>query len=93
VSLAKWFNAVVSKAGTVIGGSCFLGPDGRGTISISTNNQDLGTNGVESFSFVFLPSSQALITALPTSTLPVSATGTVDLQTSTAAPAVGMPSW
>jgi hypothetical protein len=62
---------------------------GRGTISISTNNQDLGTNGVESFSFVILSSSQALITALPTSTLLVSATGTMDLQTSTAAPAAG----
>jgi len=82
-------NALVSKADVVMGGTYFLGPDGRGTISISTNNQDLGNNGVESFSFVFLSSSQALITALPTSTLLFSATGTMDLQTSTAAPAAG----
>jgi hypothetical protein len=34
-------------------------------------------------------SSEALITALPASTLLVSATGTMDLQTSTAAPAAG----
>ena len=78
-----------SRGGRVVGASYCPGPDGRGTISISTNDQDLGANGVESFSFVFLSSSQALITALPTSTLLVSATGTMDLQTSTAAPAAG----
>ncbi len=77
--------AFISKPDVVTGGSYFLGPDGRGTININTNDADLGTNGTEMFSFVFLSSSQTLITALPTSTLSVSATGTMDLQSSTVA--------
>ena len=75
-------SALISKPDVVTGGSYFLGPDGRGTININTNDQDLGTSGTEMFSFVFLSSSQTLITALPTSALSISATGTMDLQSS-----------
>ena len=67
----------VSDTNTITGGSYFLGPDGRGTITINTANSDIGP---ESFSFVFLSGSQALISALPTSILTISGTGTMDLQ-------------
>jgi hypothetical protein len=79
----------LSKPDAITGGSYSLGSDGRGTININTGDEDLGTGGVELFSFVFLSNSQALITALPTSSLLLSATGTMDLQTAVAAPAAG----
>jgi hypothetical protein len=82
-------NALVTRPDSITGGSYFLGPDGRGTISINTNDADLGASGTETFSFVFLSGSQALITALPTSTILVSGIGTMDLQSSTAAPSAG----
>jgi len=69
--------AQVSDTNTITGGSYFLGPDGRGTITINPQNPDIGP---ESFSLMFLSSSQALIAALPTSLLAISGTGTMDLQ-------------
>jgi hypothetical protein len=82
--------AYLSKPDAITGGSYFLGIDGRGTLNINTPDQDLGANGTELFTFVFLSSSQAMITALPTSTLSIAATGTMDLQTSTVtAPSAG----
>ena len=81
---------ISGKADAITGGSYFLGIDGRGTLNINTTDQDLGTNGTELFTFVFLSSSQTLITALPTSTLSIAATGTMDLQTSSVtAPTAG----
>jgi len=82
-------NALISRPDLITGGSYFLGADGRGTITLNTKDQDLGTNGAELFSFVFLSNAQTLITALPTTTLLISATGTMDLQTSTAPPTAG----
>lgn len=83
-------SAYVSKPDAITGGSYFLGIDGRGTLNINTTDQDLGANGTELFTFVFLSSSQALITALPTSTLSIAATGTMDLQSSSVtAPSAG----
>lgn len=79
-------NALVSRSDIITGGSYFLGPDGRGTITVTTNDPDVGQNGVETFSFVFLSSSQVLITETDPAE---SATGTMDLQTSTAAPSGG----
>ncbi|MFZ0815281.1 MAG: hypothetical protein WAM78_07160 [Candidatus Sulfotelmatobacter sp.] len=82
--------AYLSKPDAITGGSYFLGIDGRGTLNINTTDQDLGANGTELFNFVFLSSSQTLITALPTSTLSIAATGTMDLQTSSVtAPTAG----
>jgi len=79
--------ALMTTSDTNLTGTYFLGSDGRGTITINSNNDtDIGT---EVFSFVFLSSSQALIAALPTNTLTISATGTMDLQTSTVAPSGG----
>jgi hypothetical protein len=88
-------NALVSKSDAITGGSYFLGSDGRGTITIETTDTDIGYsgatpgNGVETFAFVYLSSSQALISQmdLGSATTGASATGTLDLQTSTAAPA------
>ena len=69
------------------GSSYFIGADGRGTITIAlTNDPDIG---VETFSIVALSGSQALVTALPTTTAQVSGTGTMDLQTAVAAPSNG----
>jgi hypothetical protein len=73
---------LVSKADSIIstGSSYFIGSDGRGTLTLNPNNDtDIGP---ESFSIVFLSSSQALITPLPTNNLSVSGTGTMDLQAS-----------
>jgi|HubBroStandDraft_6_1064221.scaffolds.fasta_scaffold00330_7 hypothetical protein len=79
-------NAEVTRADPITSGSYFLGPDGRGTITVNTNDQDVGLNGVETFSFVYLSTSQALIAETD---FTESATGTMDLQTSIAAPSGG----
>ena len=65
------------------GSSYFLGNDGRGTITLNDT-----TIGTETFAFVFLSSSQNP-QALISETDGNSATGTMDLQTSTAAPTGG----
>jgi hypothetical protein len=79
-------NALVSRSDPIAAGSYFLGPDGRGTITVTTNDQDVGQNGVETFSFVFLSTSEVLITETDPAE---SGTGTMDLQTSTGAPSGG----
>ena len=71
------------------GSSYFLGNDGRGTITLATADNNVGVSGVETFAFVFLTKSQnpeALISEVDGF---ASATGTLDLQTSTAAPTGG----
>jgi len=81
--------ALVSKADIITGGSYFLGGDGRGTLTIDTADDDIGGNGIETFTFVFLSSSQALIAQGDFQTsgnicmacTGASATGTMDLQT------------
>lgn len=75
---------LLSKSDPVTGGSYFLGPDGRGTITIDTNDNDIGGNGVETFAFVYLSSSHALISEIDfgAAATGFSATGTMDLQTS-----------
>ncbi len=81
-----------SDAITPLGSSYFLGNDGRGTITLQTNDTDIGT---ENFTLVFISNSQALIAALPTGTannpfLSISGVGTMDLQPSSpVAPAGG----
>ena len=77
---------------TNLTGSYFLGNDGRGTITIKTSDNNIGGNGVETFTFVYLSSSRALISQMDLPDIAatgVSATGTMDLQTSTAAPTGG----
>ena len=75
--------AFVSNSGTIVpvGSSYFLGPDGRGTITINPNNPSNDPSIVpQTFSLVFLSNSHALITVTPTSALTISASGTMDLQ-------------
>lgn len=80
-----------------LGSSYFLGSDGRGTITLNTGDLGIGGNGIETFTFVFLnypqnnpQNPQALISqmdlAAANANTGASATGTMDLQTSTAAP-------
>lgn len=69
----------VSRPYKISGGSYTLGPDGQGTINIPINDPDLtfvSPDGIETFNFVFLSRSQALISA------PMFGQGTMDLQTS-----------
>lgn len=82
-----------SLTDTTLTGNYFIGNDGRGTITINTQDSTIGGNGVETFAFVYLSSSRALIAQmdLPVAAAAtgVSATGTMDLQTSTVAPSGG----
>src|SRR5215813_4599031 len=70
----------------IIGGTYFLGSDGRGTLTIKTDNSTIGVNGSETFSLSFVSSSQLFINQADGT---ASASGTMDLQTSTSAPARG----
>ena len=95
--------ALVSKSDSIVAApnSYFIGSDGRGTLTITTADNDIGYGsanpGVETFTFVLLSSSQALISQMDLSNAAgaciactgTSATGTIDLQTSTAAPSGG----
>jgi hypothetical protein len=83
---------VLSIHDPISGGAYYIGPDGRGTITINTADTAIGQQGVENLSLVFLSSSQALIATLDNSNLAGSnetSSGTLDLQTSTAAPTGG----
>jgi hypothetical protein len=74
-------------------GNYFIGNDGRGTITINTNDTSIGGNGVESFTFVYLSSSQALVSQMDlpavSAATGVTASGTLNLQTSTVPPTGG----
>jgi hypothetical protein len=86
---------LVSVADKITGGSYYIGPDGRGTLTLNTADQNVGQGGIENFAFVFLSSSHVLIQTLDNAAnvnLPPSdesSLGTLDLQTSTAAPTGG----
>jgi hypothetical protein len=86
--------APVSASDPITSGNYSIGSDGRGTLTINTPNQNIGQRGVEAFYLVLLSSSQALITkvddltAVQTSANET-ASGTMDLQTSTAPPISG----
>jgi hypothetical protein len=67
----------------ITGGSYFLGADGRGTLTIDTNDPTLGSTGVESFSLVSLDPSDLLIAQIDSV---ASAAGAMELRTSAAIP-------
>ena len=77
----------------VTGGSYFVGADGRGELIINTNDANIGQTGIETFSLVVLSSSHVLLTKLDDFNLSGSSNetsvGTLDLQTSAPAPALG----
>jgi hypothetical protein len=79
----------LSVLDTNLTGNYFLGNDGRGTITINTNDNNIGGNGIETFALVFLNNNQpqnprALIAQmdLGSAATGASASGTLDLQTS-----------
>ena len=76
-----------SISATVTGGSYFIGPDGRGTLTINTPpSLNLGQQGIELFSLVALSGSQALLTKTDNINISPfsneSSVGTMDLQAS-----------
>ena len=76
----------------ITGGSYYIGPDGRGTLTLNTANVNIGQQGIENLSLVMLSSSQALIATFDDPNLVPSietSSGTLDLQTSTTAPTSG----
>src|SRR5258706_250630 len=82
----------LSVSDAITGGSYNLGPDGRGTLTLNTADTNIGQQVVENLIMVVLSSSQALIATLDDPNLQSSiepSAGTMDLQTSTAAPTAG----
>lgn len=79
-----------SVSDQVMGGSYFVGVDGRGTLTINTADQNVGQQGIETFSVVVLSRSQALVTYLNAQgSSNESSVGSLDLQTVTTAPTGG----
>jgi len=81
-----------SESDPITGGTYYIGPDGRGTLTLNTADLNIGQQGIENFGIIFLSSSQALIATLDNSNLQSSietSSGTLDLQTSKAAPTGG----
>jgi hypothetical protein len=70
---------------TVTGGSYFIGPDGRGSLTITTTDTSVGQQGVEEFSLVVLSSTQALLKSTDNVNISPfsnqSSSGTMDFQT------------
>src|SRR5215469_1228782 len=86
-------NFLGSLSDPISGGSYFVGPDGRGTLTINTSDQNIGQAGIENFSVVVLDHSRALVQTFDDLNLPTlsgeASSGTLELQTSAAAPAGG----
>ena len=83
---------LLSVSDQISGGSYYVGPDGRGTLTLNTGDVNIGQQGVEDLSLVVLSNSQAFIATLDNPNLPPStetSSGTLDLQTATTAPAKG----
>jgi hypothetical protein len=80
-------DSLLSVSDPITGGSYYIGPDGRGTLTINTSDQGVGQLGVENLSLVFLSTSKALIATLDDPNLQPSfetSSGALDLQTATA---------
>lgn len=90
-------NPATSSSNPITGGTYYVGPDGRGTLTLNTNNPNLGqmvgTQGIETFNIAVLSSSQAFMTKIDSANISTpsneSSQGTMDLQTSVAAPMAG----
>ena len=83
---------LLSVSDQISGGAYYIGPDGRGTLTLNTADLNIGQQGVENLSLVVLSNSQALIATLDNPNLPPStetSSGTLDLQTATTAPTKG----
>ena len=85
-------DSLLSVTDAITGGTYYIGPDGRGTLTMNTADQNIGQQGVENLSLVFLSGSQALIATMDDPKLQPSfetSSGTLDLQTATTAPTGG----
>ena len=87
-------NSSRAVSDAITGGSYYIGQDGRGTLTINTADKNIGQQGEEFFSLVFLSNSQALIAKIDDPinaqfTSNESSSGTMDLQTSKAPPQGG----
>ena len=83
---------VLTYSDSISGGSYTIGPDGRGTMTLNTADQNIGQLGVENFAIVYLSNSRVLVETLDDPNLQPSnetSSGTMDLQTSTTAPSGG----
>jgi hypothetical protein len=83
---------LLSVSDSITGGSYTIGPDGRGTLTLNTADQNIGQQGIENLSLVFLSNSQALLATLDNPNLAPSfevSSGALDLQTNTTAPTGG----
>jgi len=75
-----------SGSTAITGGNYTVGPDGRGVLNLKTSATTLSSTSTETFSLVYLNPSKSLIAQADSNN---SATGTMELQTGTAAPAGG----
>ena len=86
-------DVAMSSTDVIKGGSYSVGPDGRGTLTLNTANQNIGQLGVEVFNLAVLSSSNLLISKVDDPNISTASTstgtGTMDLQTSIAAPSGG----
>lgn len=85
-------DALLSVTDSITGGAYTIGPDGRGTLTLNTADQNIGQLGIENLSLVFLSSSQALIATLDNPNLQGSnetSSGTLELQIGKPAPKGG----
>jgi hypothetical protein len=83
---------LLSSSDAITGGGYSIGPDGRGILALTIANQSLGQLGVETFHFVLLSDSHAVIARIDNPDLDPStesSSGTLDLQTSKATPTGG----
>lgn len=77
-----------SVSDAITGGSYYVGPDGRGLLTITTADQNIGQQGVENLSLVVLSNAKALIATSDDPNLSQSfetSSGSLELQTSTVA--------
>lgn len=85
--------SLLSVSDAITGGKYYVGADGRGSITLNTNDQNIGQQGVEVFTLTVLSSSHALIAKIDDPNIQVlsyeSSAGTMDLQTSATAPTRG----
>lgn len=83
---------VQTYSDVITGGSYTLGPDGRGTLTLNTNDTNIGQAGIENFAFVYLSNTSLFLITLDNPNLQPSnetSSGSMDLQTTTAAPTGG----
>jgi hypothetical protein len=86
---------LVSVADKITGGSYYIGPDGRGTLTLNTADQNIGQLGIENFALALVSSSQAFMQTFDNETNPnlppsnETSLGRLDLQTSAAPPTGG----